>query len=40
VDLTGVQSANGMLRPVEIILPKGIYYTRLEPDEVAVQLSR
>ena len=40
VDLTGVQSANGMLRPVEIILPKGIFYTRLEPDEVAVQLSR
>jgi len=40
VDLTGVQSANGLMRPVEIILPKGIFYTRLEPDEVAVQLSR
>jgi YbbR domain-containing protein len=40
VDLDGVQSANGMLRQVKIILPKGIFYTRLEPDEVAVQLSR
>lgn len=40
VDLTGVQSANGLMRPVEIILPRGIFYTRLEPDEVAVQLSR
>ena len=39
VDMTGVESANGLLRPVEIILPKGIFYTRIEPDEVAVQLS-
>jgi YbbR domain-containing protein len=39
VDLTGVESASGLLRPVEIILPKGIFYTRLEPDEVAVQFS-
>jgi hypothetical protein len=37
VDLTGVQSANGLVRPVEIILPKGIFYTRVEPEEVAVQ---
>ena len=39
VDLTGVESANGLLRPVEIILPKGIFYTHVEPDEVAVQFS-
>ena len=39
VDMTGVESANGLLRPVEIILPKGIFYTRVEPDEVAVQFS-
>ena len=40
VDLAGIESANGLLRPVEIILPKGIFYTRLEPDEVEVQVSR
>ncbi len=40
VDLTGIESANGLLRPVEIILPKGIFYTRLDPDEVEVQVSR
>lgn len=40
VDLTGIESANGLLRPVEIILPKGIYYSHLEPDEVEVQVSR
>jgi hypothetical protein len=39
VDMTGVESANGLLRPVEVILPKGIFYTRVEPDEVAVQFS-
>src|SRR6185503_5399397 len=39
VDMTGVESANGLVLPVEIILPKGIFYTRLEPDQVAVQLS-
>jgi hypothetical protein len=39
VDMTGVESANGLVRPVEIVLPKGISYTRLEPDEVAVQFS-
>ena len=40
VDLTGVQSANGLIRPVEIILPKGISYSRVEQDEVAVQSSQ
>jgi YbbR domain-containing protein len=40
VDLTGIESANGMLRSVEIIVPKGISYTRIDPDEVEVQVSR
>jgi YbbR domain-containing protein len=39
VDLNGIQSANGLLRRVEVVLPKGIFYTRVEPDEVAVQFS-
>jgi YbbR domain-containing protein len=40
VDLTGIEAANGLVRPVEVILPKGIFYTRVEPDEVEVQVSR
>jgi len=40
VDVTGVESANGLVRPVEIILPKGISYTRLEPETVEVKFSR
>ena len=40
VDLTGVQSANGLLCPVEIIVPKGISYSRVEPDQVAVSSSK
>jgi len=36
VDLTGIESANGLLRPVEIILPQGVAYTHLTPDEVEV----
>jgi hypothetical protein len=39
VDMTGVESANGLVRPVEIIVPRGISYTRVEPEEVAVQFS-
>jgi len=39
VNLNGVQSANGLVLPVQIILPKGISYTRAEPDEVAVNSS-
>jgi len=39
VDLTGVESANGMIRPVEIILPQGIAYTHIAPDEVEVRES-
>src|SRR3954471_18114871 len=37
VDSTGIESANGLLRPVEMILPKGVAYTRLAPDEVEVR---
>jgi YbbR domain-containing protein len=40
VDVTGVESANGLVRPVEIILPKGISYTRLEPETVEVKFFR
>ena len=40
VDLTGIESANHLLRSVEIIVPKGISYTHLDPDEVEVQVSR
>jgi hypothetical protein len=36
VDLTGIESANGLLRPVEIILPQGVSYTHVAPDEVEV----
>jgi YbbR domain-containing protein len=39
VDLTGIESASGLLRPVEIILPQGVSYTRLVPDEVEVRVS-
>lgn len=40
VDLSGVQSANGMKRPVEIILPQGVSYTHIDYDEVEVGVSR
>jgi YbbR domain-containing protein len=39
VDLTGIESANGLLRPVEIILPQGVSYTHLAPEEVEVRVS-
>ena len=39
VDLTGIESANGLLRPVEIVLPQGISYTHIAPDEVEVHVS-
>jgi hypothetical protein len=37
VDLTGIESANGLLRPVEIVLPQGVSYTHIAPDEVEVR---
>ena len=39
VDLTGIESANGLLRPVEIILPQGVAYSHLVPDEVEVRVA-
>ena len=36
VDSSGIESANGMIKPVEIILPPGVAYTRLAPEEVEV----
>ena len=39
VDLTGIESANGLLRPIEIVLPQGVAYTHLVPDEVEVIVS-
>jgi len=39
VDLTGIESANGLLRPVEIVLPQGVSYTHITPDEVEVRVS-
>jgi YbbR domain-containing protein len=39
VDLTGIESANGLLRPVEIVLPQGVAYTHIAPDEVEVRVS-
>ncbi|HLX70830.1 MAG TPA: hypothetical protein VKV04_14470 [Verrucomicrobiae bacterium] len=36
VNLSGVQSANGLLRPIEMILPQGVAYTHITPDKVEV----
>jgi YbbR domain-containing protein len=38
VDLAGIESANGV-RQVQIILPRGVAYTRISPDEVEVHVS-
>ena len=39
INLTGIESANGMRRRVEVILPENIAYTHLSPEEVEVRLS-
>lgn len=39
VDLAGIESASGLLRPVEIILPAGVSYTRIKPEQVEVRVS-
>ena len=36
VDLTGIESARGLRKRIEIILPPGVRYTRIVPDEVEV----
>jgi len=39
VNLTGVQSADGLLCTVDLILPQGVEYTGISPDRVEVQIS-
>ena len=39
VNLTDVESASGLRRPVEIILPEGIAYTQVKPAEVEISVS-
>jgi YbbR domain-containing protein len=39
VDLAGIESANGLRRRIDVILPAGISYTHLAPDEVEVRVS-
>ncbi len=39
VNLTGVEIAAGLRRPVEIVLPQGIFYSRLIPNEVEVRVA-
>ena len=37
VNLTDVESASGLRRPVEMVLPQGIAYTQIKPAEVEVE---
>ena len=39
VNLAGVESASGLRWPVEIVLPKGVAFTHVEPSEVEVTMS-
>jgi hypothetical protein len=39
VNLTGVESASGLRRQVEIALPQGIAYTHVDPPDVEVTVS-
>lgn len=39
VNLADVELANGLRRPIEMILPQGIAYTHLVPPEVEVRVS-
>jgi hypothetical protein len=39
VNLNDVQSANGLLCPVELILPQGVFYTHIDHERVEVRLS-
>lgn len=36
VDVSGVEAADGMLRPIQMVLPPGIAYTHLSHNEVEV----
>ena len=39
VDLVGVDTANGLWRPIQIVLPTGIAYTHLSHNEVEVRVA-
>jgi hypothetical protein len=39
VDLAGIQSANGLRRRVDVIVPANVSYTHLSQDEVEVSVS-
>lgn len=39
VDLSGVENADDLVRSIEMILPPGISYVHLVPDEVEVRVS-
>ena len=39
VDLTGIEAANGLLRPIQVVLPPSIAYTRLSHNEVEVRVA-
>lgn len=39
VDLAGIESANGLRRRIDIILPPGVAYTHLSTEEVEVRVS-
>lgn len=39
VNLSGIEIADGLLRPIEVILPPGVAYTHLVPEEVEVRVS-
>lgn len=39
VDLSGVKSADGLLCPIDLILPQGVEYTHINPERVEVSVS-
>jgi hypothetical protein len=39
VNLSDVRFAEGLLLPVEVVLPQGVMYTRIDPEKVEVRLS-
>lgn len=38
VDLTGIESARGLTKQLEVVLPSGITYTRIVPNQVEVMV--
>jgi hypothetical protein len=39
VDLAGIESAHWLRRPIEVLLPAGVAYTHLSPEQVEVRVS-